>query len=830
MQSKVNIKIKSRMAALALLAFIACAPSVWADSVFCVTDDTQFAVAALNSVFAPTTIELVQGTYHVDGTIFDGNASGEPTLQGFSLLGGYTANCTSRQINAANTIVTRHATSNASFIASPVGDVTIEGVAFQGVGSGVALDWIPLDQSINDSVNVVIRRNIFAGGDNVNDTGLSLYWDADSSQTLSARIVNNLIHDNGSGSGSACSSNNLRGTVNLETVENSDATFTVLNNTIVNNGEGGGICLGYSGSLLAYNNILYGNSGADFYTDAGTTALLVDNVIGTHNYQGLATQLGTLTGNPKLNASFHPIESPPSPAINSGDNDVPGGLPAHDLDGDPRVVGSTVDRGAYESNVDDSFILTVTNTNDSGAGSLRAAINSANSNGGFNIITFAIGTGCGPHTITLQSQLPAITSDVLINGYSQTGSAENDLDVGDDAVFCIILDGGTHNIANGFNVPSGPLWVKGVAFSGFNSAAINLSGGSGHTVEGVRIGGSASGHALDPVNDGIDIGLAVSNVTIGGSDNDKRNIIGDAQFNGIFIEGGSDVVAAAHDNQIINNYIGVGWNPNSNKFTNLGNGQYGMRIIGPINTISNNLVGFNFLAGIELLETDGHDNVVSDNYIGVSPYGDNLGNSFSGIYIAQDAAYNTISGNTIADNPHTGIVIGSGQHNRISANSIYANGNLGIDLGGDGVTANDNDSTPPSGDPANRLQNFPVLTSAIGGHTRGTIKGTLTSTPGDYRIELFASPGCDASGYGQGEIYLGHTTITLPNLTVNGQTTASFNFTANNFFLQVPGEVITATAGAVSGGALNDTSEFSACFPYTDDTIFANGFEQGFLF
>ena len=483
-------------------------------------------------------------------------------------------------------------------------------------------------------------------------------------------------------------------------------------------------------------------------------------------------------------------------------------------------------------------ILSVTNTNDSGAGSLRQAITSANSNGGFNIIEFAIGNGCGPHTITLNSALPNITSSALINGYTQTGSMENDLDVGDDAVFCIVLDGHTNTVANGFNVPesaaaSVALTVEGIAFSGFNSAAISLQGGSGHVIEGVRIGGSVSGSALDPVLDGIDVDSGVSDVTIGGDNDDNRNIIGDTLNIGIFLESSGSGIGPAHDNQIINNYVGVGWNNNTGNFTNLGNGFAGMLVGGPNNTISNNVIGFNRNdSGVDLGSTDAHGNIVSGNFIGISPFGDNLGSSQpAGISIENDGHDNTISGNTIADNEYTGIDVVSGQHNLISANSIYNNqGGDGIDLGDDGLTTNDNDSTPPAGDPPNRFQNYPVLTSAIGGHIKGTINGMLTSTPGDYRIELFASPTCDPSGYGEGEIYLGHTAITLPNLTANGQTTVSFSFTTNSFFLQVPGEVITATATPVSGGAVNDTSEFSACFPYTDDTIFANGFEQGFLF
>src|SRR5262249_40941040 len=150
-----------------------------------------------------------------------------------------------------------------------------------------------------------------------------------------------------------------------------------------------------------------------------------------------------------------PIESPPSPVINSGDNNVPGGLPAHDLDGGPRLVGNKVDRGAFESSIDNEFLQSVTNTNDSGAGSLRAAIANANANGsGGALIKFNIGTTCGPHVITLASPLPAITAPVYINGYTQTGSVENDLDVGDDATQCVILEAGAGGVATAIQVDS----------------------------------------------------------------------------------------------------------------------------------------------------------------------------------------------------------------------------------------------------------------------------------------------------------------------------------------------------------------------------------------
>jgi len=319
----------------------------------CVANDAEFAVAAVTAQFAPTTIELVQGTYHFDGTVFNNT---QAIFQGFSLLGGYAPGCATRDIDATNTIV-QSATDG--LYVELVGDVTIEGIRFEGPGGALYLDWTDFDHDINALVQVNIRRNIFRGL----DSGLVLNWVPSGSQTLDARIVNNLMHDNGNGNLSACNGVG-NGALDLGSVEDSDATFTVINNTIVDNSLGGGICYGYAGTLLAYNNILYGNSGPDFSTANGTNALLIDNLFQTHNYHGIVTELGTLDTDPRLDSTFRPIESPPSPVINSGDNSVHGGLPSHDLDGGPRVVGSAVDRGAYESSVDDAFLQSVIGLHD----------------------------------------------------------------------------------------------------------------------------------------------------------------------------------------------------------------------------------------------------------------------------------------------------------------------------------------------------------------------------------------------------------------------------------------------------------------------------------
>ncbi|HEX8089709.1 MAG TPA: VCBS repeat-containing protein, partial [Blastocatellia bacterium] len=69
-------------------------------------------------------------------------------------------------------------------------------------------------------------------------------------------------------------------------------------------------------------------------------------------------------------------------------------------------------------------IFTVTNTNDSGPGSLRQAMLDANANPGADSITFNI-PGPGPHTISPTSALPMITQTVAIDATTQPGFSGN---------------------------------------------------------------------------------------------------------------------------------------------------------------------------------------------------------------------------------------------------------------------------------------------------------------------------------------------------------------------------------------------------------------------
>jgi len=472
-----------------------------------------------------------------------------------------------------------------------------------------------------------------------------------------------------------------------------------------------------------------------------------------------------------------------------------------------------------------SVFKTVSSTADSGPGSLRAAIDAANGATGGTIINFSIGADCGPQVITLITPLPDIMRETHILGYSQPGASMNDLGTGDDANICVILDGSALSISDGLTVPASAasgvtISAIGMGFSGFTHAAINLRGGSDHVVSGIHIGGQVNGVTLDPVGYGIVLGPGVHGVTIGGdyTNYTLRNIIGEALNDGIHIEGAGNSSGAAHDNAIIDNYIGIGYSGSQNSF-NRGNSANGIYVAGYNTDIERNYVNFNVTHGIRFTGADAHDNTVSNNFIGYQGDRTDAGNGV-GVQVDNGAANNGIEFNSIWDNVGAGVqILGTSLGNGIFTNQFRDNGGLGIDLGGDGVSANANHSL--GGALPNRGQNFPLITGAIGGHHKGTLNGTLTSTPGEYGIEVFSSPACDASGYGEGEFRAGYMQVTIPNITVQGQGSIAFQLPLDGYFVS-PFTTLTALAT----DANSDTSEFSPCFTYFDDTIFAGNFEM----
>jgi hypothetical protein len=371
---------------------------------------------------------------------------------------------------------------------------------------------------------------------------------------------------------------------------------------------------------------------------------------------------------------------------------------------------------------------TVTNTNDSGAGSLRQAMTDANGNPGLDTIAFNI-PGSGVHTITPSTELPTITDPVLIDGYTQPGSSPNTLAVGDDAVLLVELDGAGAEF-HGLTIAAGGSTVKGLVISGWgsNTVAVRLITSGGDTVSGCFIGTDATGMSAHANVGGI--GVNTPNNTIGGATPAARNIISGnagANYYAAVAIGGAGVTG----NVVQGNYIGV----DATGMTAIPNGQ-GIFNIGAPNSLIGGLTATpgtppgNVIAGngggeVEISAAESTGCVVQGNLIGTNATGtaavgggigiaiganyganNNLiggtapgarnvisGNTSYGIYLVSgDVASfaNTIQGNyigpditgTVALSPNqTGIFFNGADHNQIGGSAASA-GNV---ISGNGV-------------------------------------------------------------------------------------------------------------------------------------------------
>jgi len=507
--------------------------------------------------------------------------------------------------------------------------------------------------------------------------------------------------------------------------------------------------------------------------------------------------------------------------------------------------------------------FTVTNTNDTGTGSLRQAITDANNHAGLDTVAFNI-PGSGVHTITPASTLPSITDPVIIDGYTQPGASANTLATGDNAVLLIelntaatgfglnIIGPGSGSTIRGLVINRGSDGIeltqsatnctiegnfigtdptgtnglgnlRGIAnfscdnnlIGGTTPAARNIIsansgigvlvlGGSGNIIQGNFIGTDVTGaNALGNGTDGINV-QGPGNL-VGGTTAAARNIISGNVDDGVAIVGGG-----ASGNTVQGNFIGTdvtGTQPLGNLEDGVLLATNGNNTVGGTATGARNIISGNNRYGV-ILETPETNSVVQGNFIGTDITGTlALGNGSDGVVI--DVVSNASIGGTaagasniIAHNGGVGLdVLGNSSiNNAILGNSIFDQGGLGIDLGGDGVTANDHCDTDTG---ANDLQNYPVITSASFSGGMVTISGTLDSTPNTtFHLEFFSNAVCDPSGFGQGQTFLGSTTVMT-----DGSCSASFG----PLMFAVPNgqHFVTATATDPNG----NTSEFSARFP-----------------
>lgn len=474
----------------------------------------------------------------------------------------------------------------------------------------------------------------------------------------------------------------------------------------------------------------------------------------------------------------------------------------------------------FTYNASCSLIVTTTADTDNTAnnsGSLRDAIDCANSTPGVDSITFNMpntetgftnpdgvaNNGNEYWQIALNSQLPSITEGVNIDGRTQTSNKGN-TNSGNVAAAATV---GADNIAlsavaapeieivgqwfgAGFDIKASNVSIYGLGMRLFDTnirldqanttnILLNALALGVNLVNGSDPGAGQRSNQHIAVN-ASGVGFVLTNSLLGFNDN-KRGIV-TGQYNNV-----SDVSATISGNH----FVGVGMTGNTEnaaieilRTQNPNMTISGNRFVGRGATVATDLaVEFNDYGGGNstcvtcLVE----NNSISGFHDGVGYFTDA---SLTGLVINKNRIYSnaefavflgnvqnaSVAQNYLHDNGKSGVLINknSANGNIITQNHTYNNGELGINLAGGnqidpgGITlndANDTDSGP------NKLFNFPILQQLVISNGNITARGCA---PAGSVVEFFeadVSPGGAAVtganrfglslDYGEGQFYLG---------------------------------------------------------------------------
>lgn len=277
----------------------------------------------------------------------------------------------------------------------------------------------------------------------------------------------------------------------------------------------------------------------------------------------------------------------------------------------------------------------VTSNADSGSGTLRDAIDLANSNPDADEITFALTPG--NHTIALTNPLPSINNPVSIDANGTLNTPQVELDGSD-------IDRGIHPYPNGLAVYASDTTIEGFAIGGFHTGITihDFAGGANNTVRQNHLGTDSTG-LLARGNSGNGIDLTSDFNVI------EENVISANGSNGIWITDGG-----GHSNTIHNNLIGVA----SDGATGLGNAFSGVHVsVGVNNVLSGNTISAN-VRGVVLHGASNTGNTIHSNRIGTDVFGTvDIGNSEFGVWLFDGPSSNVISANVISGNDSHGVLL-----------------------------------------------------------------------------------------------------------------------------------------------------------------------------
>ena len=701
------------------------------------------------------------------GTNAAGTAASANTFSGIEINGGATVNHIGRTTAAARNLISGN---------------TAQGVLIRDVGTTgnfVEGNWISLS-----GTGTAALPNGFAG--------VEIYSGATGNRVGgTAAGAGNVLSGNASQglSINAASSNTVQGNFIGTNTAGTGAIPNVFAGVSI---FGGAQSNAIGGTVAGARNILSGNANQGVAISGVGTS---NNVV-LGNYAGL-----NAAGTAALGNSYGGVQ-----IFGGATNNTVGGTAAGSanvLSGNPASGVTVSDIGSTGNMIAGNYI----GTNPAGTAAIP------NAYAGVSLFNGVTGNTIGGLAAGAGNLISGNTSQGISIGDSGTN---NNVVMGN---WIGLNTAGTGAVANGYAGVQIGNAAQGNVIGGTTAAARNVI--SGNQNQGVALNGSGTGNnrvmgnyigtnvagtaAVANGFPGVEIFSGASANTVGGTAPGAGNVISGNGYRGATIAD-----AGSNSNVFAGNLIGL----NAAGTAALANAGAGIQIFGGAqnNTIGATGGGRNFIAGnngagLTISGSPTNGNVVVGNSIGVSPSGTVIANASDGIALFADdsggAQGNTIGGSTpgaanfISGNAAAGVAIYNPGtiNNRISGNSIFANGGLGIDIWGDGVTLNDvgDGDTGP-----NNLQNFPVLTTAVLGLAT-TVSGSLNSAANTmFRVEFFATATGDATGYGEGQTFIGAISVTT-----NGSGNAAF---APALPAIIPaGQNITATATDPAG----NTSEFS---------------------
>jgi titin len=436
----------------------------------------------------------------------------------------------------------------------------------------------------------------------------------------------------------------------------------------------------------------------------------------------------------------------------------------------------------------------VTNTNDSGSGSLRAALYYAFDKSTdqppvpttvvFNIPTSDPGFTNNVFTIKPTYMLVAPGAGTTIDGSTQTSFTGDTNPSGPE----VVLDGSQvpgdelFLFAPGLYLREANCTVKNLVINNFNQQGILIVGTSaaGNVVTGCYLGTDATGASAVPnFFPGVEIAESASGNTIGGTTAAARNIISGNAFIGLSIHDSGSNNNIVRGNYIGTNAAGTSAIPNAYQGVEIFGGAQG-NTIGGTNSGARNVISGNTFDGVSLLDAGTTSNLVQGNYIGLNAAGSAaLSNNGAGVVIAAGAQSNTIGSgsnaggrNVISGNMYQGIVITDS-----GTNSNKVQGNI-IGLNPTGTAAM-----------GNQFEGIAVFGSA----SSNTIGGTTTASPNI--ISGNVGSGISISGAGTKQNKVQHNFI---GTNLNG--TAAF---PNNAGVQIFGGATSNTIGGTTASTGN---------------------------